>query len=112
MLARWNTGEPARVDAAPWGRRRPSGSPRHGTGGSAPGLLASSLAQALVEGEAATSVRERTVAVAGRPVSGCLLPARNADVAQLVEQLIRNQQVSGSNPLVGSMKNPASTGVS
>jgi hypothetical protein len=25
-----------------------------------------------------------------------------ADVAQLVEQLIRNQQVSGSNPLVGS----------
>ncbi len=26
-----------------------------------------------------------------------------ADVAQLVEQLIRNQQVSGSNPLVGSM---------
>ena len=25
-----------------------------------------------------------------------------ADVAQLVEQLIRNQQVSGSTPLVGS----------
>ena len=25
-----------------------------------------------------------------------------ANVAQLVEQLIRNQQVSGSNPLVGS----------
>ena len=25
-----------------------------------------------------------------------------ADVAQLVEQLIRNQQASGSNPLVGS----------
>jgi hypothetical protein len=25
-----------------------------------------------------------------------------ADVAQLVEQLIRNQQVSGSSPLVGS----------
>ena len=30
------------------------------------------------------------------------VPAKNADVAQLVEQLIRNQQVSGSNPLVGS----------
>jgi hypothetical protein len=28
-----------------------------------------------------------------------------ADVAQLVEQLIRNQQVSGSNPLVGSKLN-------
>jgi hypothetical protein len=27
-----------------------------------------------------------------------------ADVAQLVEQLIRNQQVSGSTPLVGSTK--------
>jgi hypothetical protein len=27
-----------------------------------------------------------------------------ADVAQLVEQLIRNQQVSGSTPLVGSSK--------
>jgi hypothetical protein len=29
-----------------------------------------------------------------------------ADVAQLVEQLIRNQQVSGSIPLVGSRKCP------
>ena len=27
---------------------------------------------------------------------------RNAEVAQLVEQLIRNQQVRGSNPLFGS----------
>ena len=27
---------------------------------------------------------------------------RQADVAQLVEQLIRNQQVAGSNPAVGS----------
>ena len=27
---------------------------------------------------------------------------RNANVAQLVEQQIRNQQVSGSSPLVGS----------
>ena len=26
----------------------------------------------------------------------------NADVAQLVEQLIRNQQVIGSSPIVGS----------
>ena len=33
-----------------------------------------------------------------------------ADVAQLVEQLIRNQQVSGSNPLVGSSLNPAIAG--
>jgi hypothetical protein len=30
---------------------------------------------------------------------------RRADVAQLVEQLIRNQQVSGSIPLVGSKEN-------
>ena len=30
--------------------------------------------------------------------------ATKADIAQLVEQLIRNQQVSGSTPLVGSSK--------
>ena len=29
-----------------------------------------------------------------------------ADVAQLVEQLIRNQQVNGSSPFVGSMHLP------
>jgi hypothetical protein len=29
-------------------------------------------------------------------------PAVCANVAQSVEQLIRNQQVSGSNPLIGS----------
>ena len=28
---------------------------------------------------------------------------RHADVAQLVEQLIRNQQVIGSSPIVGSI---------
>ena len=28
---------------------------------------------------------------------------RYADVAQLVEQLIRNQQVNGSSPFVGSI---------
>ena len=28
--------------------------------------------------------------------------SKSADVAQLVEQLIRNQQVMGSNPVVGS----------
>ena len=31
-----------------------------------------------------------------------------ADVAQLVEQLIRNQQVNGSSPFVGSIKFPNS----
>jgi hypothetical protein len=30
--------------------------------------------------------------------------AGRADVAQLVEQLIRNQQVIGSSPIVGSIK--------
>ena len=30
--------------------------------------------------------------------------AKQADVAQLVEQLIRNQQVNGSSPFVGSIK--------
>ena len=30
----------------------------------------------------------------------------NANVAQLVEQLIRNQQVTGSNPVVGSTPKP------
>jgi hypothetical protein len=29
-------------------------------------------------------------------------PRLKADVAQLVERLIRNQQVTGSNPVVGS----------
>src|SRR5580698_910957 len=31
---------------------------------------------------------------------------RRADVAQLVEQLIRNQQVIGSSPIVGSIITP------
>jgi hypothetical protein len=30
----------------------------------------------------------------------------HADVAQLVEQLIRNQQVNGSSPFVGSIPSP------
>ena len=30
------------------------------------------------------------------------VPADPADVAQLVEQLIRNQQVTGSSPVIGS----------
>ena len=33
---------------------------------------------------------------------------RRADVAQLVEQLIRNQQVIGSSPIVGSKSVPFS----
>ena len=40
------------------------------------------------------------------PGGFCYNPARPglpADVAQMVERLIRNQQVSGSIPLVGSM---------
>ncbi len=36
---------------------------------------------------------------------------KRADVAQLVEQLIRNQQVSGSNPLVGSRRTIVARGV-
>jgi hypothetical protein len=31
---------------------------------------------------------------------------KQADVAQLVEQLIRNQQVNGSSPFVGSIPSP------
>jgi hypothetical protein len=33
----------------------------------------------------------------------CHIESRQADVAQLVEQPIRNRQVSGSSPLVGSI---------
>ena len=33
---------------------------------------------------------------------------RNANVAQSVEQLIRNQQVTGSNPAIGSTSKPRS----
>ncbi len=32
-----------------------------------------------------------------------LFPLVNAEVAQLVEQLIRNQQVTGSSPVFGSL---------
>jgi hypothetical protein len=32
---------------------------------------------------------------------------KNANLAQLVEQFIRNEQVKGSSPLVGSQKNAA-----
>ena len=35
-----------------------------------------------------------------------IFEAKRADVAQLVEQLIRNQQVTGSNPVVGSILMP------
>src|ERR1700687_2053396 len=38
----------------------------------------------------------------GNVLLSCLLQ-RQADVAQLVEQPIRNRQVSGSSPLVGSI---------
>jgi hypothetical protein len=39
---------------------------------------------------------------------GCHLPLRSrAEVAQLVEQLIRNQQVTGSSPVFGSLKGVA-----
>ncbi len=33
-----------------------------------------------------------------------MLSVAQADVAQLVEQLIRNQQVNGSSPFVGSIR--------
>ena len=39
-------------------------------------------------------------ALDGQPIE---LRRSNADVAQLVEQLIRNQQVNGSSPFVGSI---------
>src|SRR5205807_51908 len=38
----------------------------------------------------------------GRCIFRLFSEAKCADVAQLVEQLIRNQQVTGSNPVVGS----------
>ena len=42
-----------------------------------------------------------------RPIGRCqqspLYSAANAGVAQVVEQLIRNQQVGGSSPLAGTM---------
>ena len=37
-----------------------------------------------------------------RRLTTALLESKQADVAQLVEQPIRNRQVSGSSPLVGS----------
>ena len=36
--------------------------------------------------------------------SPCTIKLRQAEVAQLVEQLIRNQQVTGSSPVFGSIK--------
>ena len=35
----------------------------------------------------------------------------NADIAQLVEQVIRNDQVVGSNPTIGSLNKPLSLSV-
>ncbi len=32
----------------------------------------------------------------------CIFAVRKANVAQLVEQLIRNEQVTGSSPVIGS----------
>jgi hypothetical protein len=58
------------------------------------------------EGEASAGSREYdSRSLPSRPTRAC-----RADVALLVEQLIRNQQVSGSNPLVGSSRKPVSTG--
>ena len=37
-------------------------------------------------------------------VCNCIYNRREADVAQLVEQSIRNRQVIGSSPIVGSTK--------
>jgi hypothetical protein len=55
------------------------------------------------------SSRDRLESGRVGPYGGPLLSPR-ADVAQLVEQLIRNQQVSSSNLLVGSSSNPATAG--
>ena len=45
-----------------------------------------------------------------RPLSLPLECGEQADVAQLVEQLIRNQQVNGSSPFVGSISFPSCGG--
>ena len=45
-------------------------------------------------------VRERSYHRKASPALRCLLPVC-ADVAQLAEQLICNQQVNGSSPLIG-----------
>jgi hypothetical protein len=44
-----------------------------------------------------------------RRLMTALLESKQADVAQLVEQPIRNRQVSGSSPLVGSSFPPPPT---
>ncbi len=38
----------------------------------------------------------------GRPKVGPIRSVESADIAQLVEQVIRNDQVVGSNPTIGS----------
>ncbi len=50
---------------------------------------------------------ERIAAASKAPPLSGLLKSNQADVAQLVEQPIRNRQVSGSSPLVGSILTPS-----
>ena len=52
--------------------------------------------------EIATAVSNRSAAL--YRLSDCIYNRIQADVAQLVEQSIRNRQVIGSSPIVGSTK--------
>jgi hypothetical protein len=47
------------------------------------------------------------VAAAGKIWFDPIHKRANADIAQLVEQVIRNDQVVGSNPTIGSLLTPS-----
>ena len=68
--------------------------------------LAASPRPGFTEQRCNDTIRRKLERRAGRvPVDRHSIPL--ADVAQLVEQLIRNQQVIGSSPIVGSIKSPS-----
>jgi hypothetical protein len=68
--------------------------------------LAASPRPGFTEQRCNDTIRRKLERRAGRvPVDRHSIPL--ADVAQLVEQLIRNQQVIGSSPIVGSIENPS-----
>ena len=92
-----------RIGIAP----RPALGPRTGDGGVAPLARVRPWhppcpADTIAASEPVSAPR----APLGRSLSRPPRPPRAlwADVAQLVEQLIRNQQVAGSNPAVGSIR--------
>jgi predicted small secreted protein len=64
--------------------------------------LGGEVAQVVEHRTENAGVASSTLALA-TTTTGCTMSVLGADVAQLAEQLNRNQQVTGSTPVVGSI---------